>query len=209
MPRSLSEQDIQEFRDQVCACATRLFAEHGYSGVTMRSIAAELGCSAMTPYRYFENKEDIFRFVCIEAFARFGERSAEVYERVEHPLERFRELARGYVRFAVDEPHAYKIMFEIDKPMFDDENDEEVRFALRRAWLLFLETCEECVKQGHLEGNPLTLAHLGWLGLHGLVTLHLSSRLNFDRSLEDLFEPMLDNFIRGSEARPSSVGGVP
>ena len=34
----------------------------------MRGIAQELGCSAMTPYRYFENLEEIISMVRAQAF---------------------------------------------------------------------------------------------------------------------------------------------
>lgn len=205
MPRVLSEQEIEDFRAAACACATRLFALHGFAGVTMRSLAAEMGCSPMTPYRYFENKEEIFRAACARAFERFGRRCEAVAAEVADPVARLKALGREYVGFARAEPHAYRIMFQLEKPIEFGE-DPEIDFELRRAWLVVLATCEECVKRGRLQGDPLTLAHLAWLGLHGIVTLHLSSRLNFQRDLDDLLEPMLENFIRGSEARPSSEG---
>ncbi|MGH0038489.1 MAG: TetR/AcrR family transcriptional regulator [Myxococcota bacterium] len=203
MPRVLSEQDIRDFRSDAIAQATRLIAENGYAGVTMRSLASEMGCSTMTPYRYFENKEDIFRQACVAAFERLGRRCEAVAEQYDDPVERLRALGREYVRFARAEPHAYRIMFQLEKPVALGE-DPDIDAELRRGWQTVLATCEECVKRGRLVGDPLTLAHIAWLGLHGVVTLHLSARLNFQRELDDLLEPMLENFIRGSEARPSS-----
>ena len=64
MPRpALSQTEIADYRDEICAVAERLFAEQGYPGVTLRAIATELGVSAMAPYRYFRGKEDIFAAV--------------------------------------------------------------------------------------------------------------------------------------------------
>ena len=37
--------------------ALRLFAEHGYHGVTMDEVVAEAGGSKATLYRYFASKE--------------------------------------------------------------------------------------------------------------------------------------------------------
>ena len=48
---------------RTCRVATRRFAEEGFAGVTLRGLASDLGCSPMTPYRYFENKEEIFHSV--------------------------------------------------------------------------------------------------------------------------------------------------
>ena len=73
MPRAaLSETELEAFRDVLCKSAVRLFAEHGYQGVTMRALAADLGCSPMTPYRYFKNKAEIFAAVQTAAFDRFA-----------------------------------------------------------------------------------------------------------------------------------------
>lgn len=40
--------------------ALRLFAEHGYHGVTMDQVVAEAGGSKATLYRYFASKEELF-----------------------------------------------------------------------------------------------------------------------------------------------------
>jgi len=50
-----------------------LFAEHGPEAVTMRQLAAELGCSPMTPYRYFRDKDEILAAVRASAFDRFSD----------------------------------------------------------------------------------------------------------------------------------------
>jgi AcrR family transcriptional regulator len=43
MPRVLTETDVADFRERLCAAAERLFAEQGPDAVTMRQLAAELG----------------------------------------------------------------------------------------------------------------------------------------------------------------------
>ena len=73
MPRVLSDTDVADFRDRLCEAAERLFAERGPDAVTMRQLASELGVSPMTPYRYFEDKEDILAAVRANGFTRFAE----------------------------------------------------------------------------------------------------------------------------------------
>jgi AcrR family transcriptional regulator len=73
MPRVLTETDVADFRDRLCEAAERLFAEKGPDAVTMRQLSAELGVSPMTPYRYFEDKDDILAAVRTSAFNRFAE----------------------------------------------------------------------------------------------------------------------------------------
>ena len=73
MPRYLTEQDIADFRAELCRVATERFARFGYEGVTMRQLAEALGCSPKTPYRYFKDKADILATVRAQAFASFAD----------------------------------------------------------------------------------------------------------------------------------------
>jgi AcrR family transcriptional regulator len=56
----LTTEEVDAFRARAVDAAMGLFADRGYRGVTLRSLAEVLGVSAMTPYRYFENKEALF-----------------------------------------------------------------------------------------------------------------------------------------------------
>src|ERR1700732_3787914 len=73
MPRYLTDQDIADFRAELCKVATERFARFGYEGVTMRQLAEALGCSPKTPYRYFKDKADILATVRAEAFRKFAD----------------------------------------------------------------------------------------------------------------------------------------
>ena len=74
MPKTLSADDIQQFREAMRGVAENAFATRGAQGVTMRELAKELGCSAMTPYRYFRDKDEILAMVRAAAFNRFAAR---------------------------------------------------------------------------------------------------------------------------------------
>ncbi len=78
MPRrSLTPEEISAFRLRAVEAATRLFAEYGVAGVSMRRLASEMGCSAMTPYRYFENQDALFAMVRTAAFRRFADQQRD------------------------------------------------------------------------------------------------------------------------------------
>ena len=123
MPRYLTEQDITDFRTELCKVATERFARHGYEGVTMRQLAEALGCSPKTPYRYFKDKADILATVRAQAFASSPTRSRR-RPPAKDPAERGRRTAEAYLAFALKNPHAYRIMFDIDAPI--DEKHAEL-----------------------------------------------------------------------------------
>lgn len=174
MPRAaLAADDIAAFRRRAIAAATRLFAAQGYDAVTMRAVAAELGVSAMTTYRYFDDKDALFAGVRAEAFRRFADRLESALATRGAPLTRLRRLKRAYVDFAVTEPDAYRIMFELARA----SHSPELATESARAFGALLRTVTEAVAAGALRGDPLTIAHLVWADTHGLVALHLAGKL--------------------------------
>ncbi len=187
MPRvALKADDIEAFRRKATAAAMRLFAQHGYDGVTMRALAEELGVSAMTSYRYVAGKDELFALVRAEAFRRFGDCLASAGGRSVDPSERLLRLKKAYIGFAVDDVDAYRIMFELRAP--DDANTEaaeQVERESRRAFGYLHDAVRAAVEAGELVGDALAVARLLWASTHGLVSLHLAGRLS-RRALEEL-----------------------
>ncbi|HUP06689.1 MAG TPA: TetR/AcrR family transcriptional regulator [Caldimonas sp.] len=57
--RRNNADDAQRMRDQLMGAALRLYLHGGLEAVSMRAVAAEVGVSAMAPYRYFDDKADL------------------------------------------------------------------------------------------------------------------------------------------------------
>lgn len=62
LTRPLTESDKAAFRDRMCDVAQARFSQHGLQAVTMRDLAAGMGVSSMTPYRYFKDKNFWLQF---------------------------------------------------------------------------------------------------------------------------------------------------
>ena len=185
MPRAaLSREEIAAFRRRATDAAMGLFAESGYRAVTMRALASALEVSPMTPYRYVESKEALFALVRGEAFRRFGDRLEAALPGRGDALARLARLKRAYFAFAVEQPDAYRVMFELRQP--DTTGYPELAAESRRAFRALSRTVAEAVAGGLLTGDPLTIAHLLWAGAHGLVSLHLAGQLVSGRSFAQL-----------------------
>lgn len=197
---ALTEDEIASFRAEICRAATRLFAEHGYAGVTLRGISAELGCSPMTPYRYFEDKEAIFNSVRAAAFERFAQALQSASSKV--PAEQqLAVMGNAYVQFALDEPHAYRVMFELGQAL--DHDDPELKAGESSAWGQLRGAVSRSVEAGVVDGDPDQLAHFYWATLHGLVSLHLAGKLQLGLSLNELAPQMLRAVLDGTRPRPN------
>ena len=175
MPRYLTEQDITDFRAELCKVATERFARHGYEGVTMRQLAEALGCSPKTPYRYFKDKADILATVRAEAFARFADALEKAVDGVEDPSERGRLTSEAYLAFALENPHAYRIMFELDAPV--DDSHPELGPQAERAARYITQGAEQLAEAGVIDVDPRLFGWTMWAGIHGIVMLHRSGML--------------------------------
>ena len=154
----------------------------------MRALAKDLGCSPMTPYRYFENKEAIFDTVRLAAADRFADAIDRAVKAHDEHEDRLRSMCHAYIGFALDEPHAYRIIFELDR----NQRPEPVRTAEARGWIIMNEAVAEAIEAGVLAGDPPIVAHLLWSGVHGLVALHLSGMLAFGQDIEALAEALIE-----------------
>jgi AcrR family transcriptional regulator len=186
----LTVEEVGAFRAKAVAAATRLFAERGYRGVTLRSLAKELGVSPMTPYRYFENKEELFSMVRTEAFRRFADAQRDAVTGITAPEDALRMLGRAYVSFAIDEPDAYHIMFELLQAPAGTYPELEAEQA--RSFSYLHEAVQASVDAGLLEGDSLRRAHYLWAQIHGLVSLHLAGKLVMGCSLEELVSTVFE-----------------
>src|SRR5262249_8779874 len=158
--------------DRLIEVATKLFAERGREAFTMRQLAAELGCSAMTPYRYFKDKDAILSAVRASAFDNFAEVLEAAFASTTDPAERGPAVGDAYVRFAFGHPEAYKLMFDLTQP--DESNYPDLVRASKRARSTMTQYVSELVAGGILEGNPITIGVVFWAALHGAVVLQLA-----------------------------------
>ena len=199
MPRVLTQTDVADFRERLCEAATRLFDTRGREGFTMRELASELGVSAMTPYRYFKDKEEILAAVRARAFTRWADKLEAAFASVDTAPEKSRAVYEAYIDFAFGEPAAYKLMFDLSQP---DENEyPELVAANARAKATMTDYVRELVGAGVIEGDANLIGRVFWASLHGAVVLKLAGKLggvgdpyDFDTVAGESFRVLFDGY---------------
>jgi AcrR family transcriptional regulator len=194
MPRVLSETDVADFRDRLCEAAERLFAERGPDAVTMRQLAAELGVSPMTPYRYFEDKDDILAAVRANGFNRFAEALERARESTSGARARGTAVGEAYVTFALDNPHSYKLMFDFNQP--NAEKYPELVAAGQRAQKTMTGYIRDALAEGLMSGDPEQIGLMNWAAIHGAVILELAGMLP-PGGARQIYRGLDDALIRG------------
>jgi len=142
----------------------------------MRELATALGVSPMTPYRYFKDKGAILAAVRARGFNRHADVLEQAYAETKGDVaQRAQAVGRAYVRFAFDNPEAYKLMFDISQP---DEGDYPgLMEAAERSRRTMTRHLEEMADVGRLAGDPFLIGHIYWAAIHGPLMLHFSHKL--------------------------------
>jgi AcrR family transcriptional regulator len=197
MPRYLTDKDIADFRSELCKVATERFARFGYEGVTMRQLAEALGCSPKTPYRYFKDKADILATVRAQAFGKFADALEAAAKGPS--TDRGRRTTEAYLNFALKNPHAYRIMFDLEAPI--DEKHPELGPQAERAARYITRGAEEMAKGGIIDADPAMFGYAFWAALHGIVMLHQSGMLTHGPDYKKLSAFLGATMLKGAKGK--------
>jgi AcrR family transcriptional regulator len=196
MAKALTSEDVADFRARLCAAAERLFVRHGVENVGIRQLAQELGCSPMTPYRYFRDKDDILAATRAAAFDRLAQTLETAAASVADPIARAQAVGTAYIRFALGQPNAYRLMFDLTQP--GEENFPDLARAGARARRTMTDHIAVLVAAGLMEGEPVLLGHAFWAAIHGVVSLQLAGKLDAGPGFETIHREVLRLLIRGT-----------
>jgi AcrR family transcriptional regulator len=92
LPRREREKLRQ--RQEMLAAALDLFSEKGYHNVSMHQVAEQAEFAIGTLYKFFQNKEDLYKALVLEQCDRFH---AAIVRAIEKPVDEVEKL-RDYVR---------------------------------------------------------------------------------------------------------------
>ena len=193
--------EVAEFRDRLCEAATRLFAEHGAEGFTMRTLAAEAGCSPMTPYRYFRDKDEILAAVRTLAFDRFSDALEAAAATPGDSRAKSTAIGDAYVRFALDNREAYRLMFGMSAA--GDERFPDLARARARSNSNMTAYVQVMIDDGVLRGDAGLIGQMFWAAIHGVVLLDMAGLLERGAGADALRREMMRTLFIGLNSAPS------
>ncbi|MFI6578952.1 TetR/AcrR family transcriptional regulator [Nocardiopsis sp. NPDC050513] len=155
-------------RAAVLKRAAEVIESEGPYSFSLRSLAVDLGVSHTAPRYHFGSREGVLNAIAAEGFRILAER-----------LRGSREAGRGfletgveYVRFAVEHPAHFQVMFA---PTLLNAEDPELA-AARAAAFDELTTGVDTVAEG--AGDKPAAVVGGWAIVHGIATLALTGNLD-------------------------------
>lgn len=103
--------DAQRLREDLLAAADKLFAEQGLDGVSMRAVAALVGVSAMTPYRYFADKAALLSGLWQRVIHDLCEQMTADARKARGGRARQRAVVESFLRYWEANPDHYRLVY--------------------------------------------------------------------------------------------------
>jgi AcrR family transcriptional regulator len=200
--RELSQEDVQSVRAEIGAAAADLYAQHGEDGITIREIAKATGRSPMGLYRYFGDREEIIAFLRADAFDRFSDALEKAFASGKDAFMRARAVGRAYLDFALENPAAYRLMFDMSRP--DDSRYPALAKASARAGHTVTRHVKDLAKAGVVHGDTAMIGAALWAAAHGVVVLHLAGRLPPNTDVRDFYLETMRLTFRGARTPSKS-----
>lgn len=163
-------------RDEILEAAQSLLLETASEdAVSIRAVADAVGVTPPSIYRHFADKDRLLLEVCQRNFDRFTAVLDDAFREDHDPRRRIEGMGRAYIRFAVDHPEHYRIMFMARFELTTQEYAEEM-VAAGSSFHLLIRTADELIAGGlvrpQLVGQgPLAVGLLFWAAVHGLASL--------------------------------------
>jgi AcrR family transcriptional regulator len=172
------EKQKQEIRKAILDASMKLFVEQGFENVSIRKIADLIEYSPTTVYLYFKDKNEILYNLHELGFQKFGEYTADIWE-VKNPLLRLHKMGERYVRFGLENPECYDLMFILKAPMEALSSMKNCEWVSGDQALGRLkELLRECMERKFIkEGDVDVMAMAIWGMVHGMVSLAIRDRL--------------------------------
>lgn len=137
--------------------ASEILAKQGLAGLSLREVARRAGVSHNAPYRHFPERDSLLAELATEGFRRLGSAMAG---------KRGRGMGEAYVRFALDNPNLFRLMFS-------GQLHSDSYPALRAAGRTTYESLVEAFREQPGVADADKAAAAAWSLVHGLAQLLL------------------------------------
>lgn len=165
-------------RKALVDAAIEILKEDGVHKAGLRSVARKVGVSQAAPYSHFKDKEDLLAAVSERGFSAMAK--AMEFEAMGTLTERERllALARGYIKFAVQEKSLFQLMFSSEGSLL--ASNLELALAKKSCRELLLNSLAEELQLTDNQEIKLATAELAlWSSIHGLATLIVQGDADF------------------------------
>jgi len=164
----------ETLRADLLAATERLMIETGRAeAVSIRAIADAVGVTPPSIYLHFPDKDSLILAVCERHFETFDSVIEAAGRSTDDPAESLRRRGQAYVRFGLENPEPYRILFMTRNDSAQQRN--VVVGAGARAFQHLVDAVQRCIDAGAFRPVDPVLAATGvWAAVHGVTSLLIS-----------------------------------
>jgi AcrR family transcriptional regulator len=192
------EREKEELRERILVAAKTLFLQKGVGKTSIRNIADLIEYSPGSIYHYFKDKNEIFHALHQEGFQQLMS-GMEVLISIQNPMERLKAMGRIYVKFGVENPDMYDLMFIKEAPLDHVFQAKDEHWNEGANTFNFLRTnLRECLEQGYFAGHQEeALSFMIWATVHGMISLYIRRRCEvvLAHKQDTIVQEGLDEFL--------------
>ncbi len=179
-------------REKIFNAASRLLAQEGVAGLSIRKIAKEAGLSPMGLYRHFADKEALINALMADGFVAWDARVARIDSA--DPMEWLEAFMEAFLAFSTDAPHLFDAAFFLPASQARQFPDD---FAARRSpsVSLAMTKIDQAIALGQIGGTALNIALTMWALAQGLVSLHRAGRFSGETQFRDLYRQTVRDYL--------------
>lgn len=191
-----------DLREALLAEAAAMIAEGGAASLTMRAIGQRLGVSRAAPYRHFADKTALLVAVAAAGFSHLNSRLQAINEGAKRSsLEQLRRLGEEYVRFALENPAHYRLMY--GREALTREDLPELREAANAMFEQLVGLIQAHQRTGEIRRqDPRALAYVAWSAVHGLAALWIDGQIQATDDIDGLIRQTTRTVLDGMRVRP-------
>jgi len=190
-------------REEILDATTELLVETGSADkVSTRAVAQRVGCTSPSIYLHFPDKAALMYAVCERQFESLGVVLEKALADIDDPVERMRQGAHTYARFAVEHPEQYRVMM-MDEAYSETYEDTLDHLGTSSGFSVIVSAVQDGMDSGQLApGDPLLVALTLWAAVHGMVSLLIVKPKLELPPLDALIDHLCTQFVVGLLPRP-------
>lgn len=185
-------------RERILKTAMELFLDEGFENVSMRKIAERIEYSPASVYLHFKDKDELLHALHLQGFEKLFSMQTTAAD-VKDPLERLKAHGRVYMKFALENPEYYDLMF-IKRGAGRKILESKEWYVGHRSYELLKDNVRDCMQKELIYEADLESATFAlWSFVHGMASLIIRQRCIMlpENQLDSVIENSI-NFITDS-----------
>lgn len=167
----------EETKARLLTEARDLYLDEGFARFSLREVARRAHVSPAAVYRHYDGREALLREVCAEGFRIFSSYLMRSLSGTT-PRERMVRCSQQYLRFALEHPRDYRVIFMGAAEDFAALAPPRSRLEEAPTFQFLVDRVRECMQAGVVgKRDAAATAAVVWAHVHGLTSLRLSGHL--------------------------------